>query len=67
MPSDSPGMGRMATAAVRALDSAVVYPNDGANVEGAISCVCASASVCLPHFIQRGSGGLGNMSSALFM
>ena len=65
--SSIPGMGRITTAAVRDLDSAAVYPNDSANVEGAISFVCASASVCLPHFIQRGSGGLGDMSSALFM
>ena len=58
--------GGMATAAARALESAAAQPDDGADVEGPIGCVCASVSACLPHLIRRGSGGLDNASSALF-
>ena len=43
----------------------MTQPDDGAGIEGTIGCMCASASACLPHVIQHGSGGLDNASLAL--
>ena len=54
----------MATAAVKALESAAAQPKNGADIESTIGCVCNSVSACLSHLIQRGSGGLDNAPSA---
>ena len=43
------GGGVAATAAARALESATAQPDDSADVEGTIGCVCASTSTGLTH------------------